>query len=37
MRHRSDPQKNFITYGVGIPLLQMRFPEKARGRIAVVA
>jgi hypothetical protein len=26
----------FITYGVGIPLMQMRFPDKARGR-AVVA
>ena len=31
------PQKDFITYGVGIPLLQMRFPEKARGRAAVAA
>ncbi len=31
------PQKNFITYGVGIPLLQMRFPEKARRRAAVAA
>ena len=29
------PQKDFITYGVGIPLMQMRFPEKARGRVAV--
>ena len=29
------PQKDFITYGVGIPLMQMRFPEKARGRAAV--
>lgn len=29
------PQANFITYGVGIPLLQMRFPEQARGRAAV--
>ena len=24
------PQKDFITYGVGIPLMQMRFPDKAR-------
>jgi uncharacterized pyridoxamine 5'-phosphate oxidase family protein len=31
------PQGEFITYGVGIPLLQMRFPEKARGRAAVTA
>ena len=31
------PQEDFITYGVGIPLLQMRFPEKARGRAAVTA
>lgn len=22
-------------HGVGIPLMQMRFPEKARGRVAV--
>jgi hypothetical protein len=29
------PQKDFITYGVGIPLMQMRFPEKARRRAAV--
>ena len=31
------PQEDFITYGVGIPLMQMRFPEKARGRAAVTA
>ena len=31
------PQNDFITYGVGIPLLQMRFPEQARGRAAVAA
>ncbi len=31
------PQGEFITYGVGIPLMQMRFPEKARGRVAVAA
>lgn len=29
------PQEDFITYGVGIPLTQMRFPEKARGRAPV--
>ena len=29
------PQKDFITYGVGIPLMQMRFPDKARGRAEV--
>ena len=31
------PQGEFITYGVGIPLMQMRFPEKARGRAAVAS
>lgn len=31
------PQKNFVMYGVGIPPMQMRFPEKARGRVAVAA
>jgi len=25
-----------VTYGIGIPLMQMRFPEKARGRAPVV-
>ncbi len=29
------PEKEFITYGVGIPLMQMRHPEKARGRAPV--
>ena len=29
------PQQEFITYGVGVPLMQMRFPEKARGRVSV--
>lgn len=29
------PQGEFLTYGVGIPLMEMRFPEKARGRAAV--
>ena len=28
-------QEDFITYGVGIPLMQMRFPEQARGRVPV--
>lgn len=28
------PEKEFVTYGVGISLLDMRFPEKARGRAA---
>ena len=31
------PQGDFITYGIGISLLQMRFPDKARGRTTVVA
>jgi uncharacterized pyridoxamine 5'-phosphate oxidase family protein len=31
------PQGDFITYGIGIPLMQMRFPENARGRAAVAA
>ncbi len=30
------PVGEFVTYGVGIPLMQMRFPEKARGRVPVV-
>lgn len=29
------PEKEFITYGIGIPLMQMREPEKARGRAPV--
>lgn len=29
------PRKDFITYGVGIPVMQMRFPDKARGRAPV--
>ena len=29
------PEKEFVTYGVGIPLMQMRYPEKARGRAPV--
>ncbi len=30
-----SPVGEFVTYGVGIPLMQMRFPEKARGRVPV--
>lgn len=30
-----EPQGEFVTYGVGIPLMDMRHPEKARGRAAV--
>lgn len=29
------PEKDFITYGIGVPLMEMREPEKARGRVAV--
>ena len=29
------PEKEFVTYGVGIPLMQMRYPEQARGRAPV--
>jgi hypothetical protein len=29
-----QPVGDFITYGVGIPLMTMRQPEKARGRVA---
>ena len=29
------PEKEFITYGVGVPLMQMRNPEQARGRAPV--
>lgn len=29
------PEKDFLTYGVGVSLLQMRDPDKARGRVAV--
>lgn len=31
------PQGEFITYGVGIGLMQMRFPDKARGRATVAS
>ncbi len=30
-----EPVGDFVTYGIGIPLMQMRFPEKARGRAPV--
>jgi hypothetical protein len=30
-----EPQGEFVTYGIGIPLMQMRFREKARGRAPV--
>lgn len=30
-----EPQGEFVTYGVGITLMQMRFPEKARGRAPI--
>ncbi len=29
------PEKDFVTYGVGIPMMKMRDPEQARGRVAV--
>jgi hypothetical protein len=29
------PEKEFVTYGIGIPLMQMRHPDKARGRAPV--
>ena len=31
-----QPIGDFITYGVGIPLMAMQDPEKARGRVPVV-
>jgi hypothetical protein len=30
-----EPQGDFVTYGIGIPLMQMRFPEKSRGRAPI--
>lgn len=32
-----EPIKHFVTYGVGVPLMAMRDPEKASGRVAVAA
>lgn len=29
------PEKDFVTYGIGVSLMQMRHPEKARGRAPV--
>lgn len=29
------PEGDFITYGIGMSTMQMRFPEKARGRVPV--
>ena len=31
------PEKDFITYGVGVSVLEMRHPEKSRGRAPVTA
>lgn len=31
------PQGDFVTYGVGVSLMQMRFPDKAQGRAPVTA
>jgi hypothetical protein len=30
-----EPAGEFVTYGVGISLMQMRFPDKARGRAPI--
>ena len=30
-----DPTGNFVTYGIGIPTMQMRHPEKALARVPV--
>jgi uncharacterized pyridoxamine 5'-phosphate oxidase family protein len=30
-----EPIKDFVTYGVGVSLMDMRDPKKARGRVAV--
>ncbi|GAB4146080.1 MAG: pyridoxamine 5'-phosphate oxidase family protein [Candidatus Promineifilaceae bacterium] len=29
------PVSDFVTYGIGVPMLKMRHPEQARGRAAV--
>lgn len=29
------PASDFVTYGIGLPMLKMRHPEQARGRAAV--
>jgi uncharacterized pyridoxamine 5'-phosphate oxidase family protein len=30
-----EPVGDFVTFGIGIPLMQMRYPEKARGRAPI--
>lgn len=30
-----EPVQEFITYGIGVPLMTMRTPDKARGRVSV--
>jgi hypothetical protein len=32
---RVEPKGYFVTYGVGVPLLTMRDPERAKGRVPV--
>ena len=32
---RIDPVGRFVTYGIGIPMMQMRSPEKALARVPV--
>ena len=32
---RIEPQGRFVTYGIGIPMMQMRRPEKALARVPV--
>ncbi len=32
---RIEPYGNFVTYGIGIPMMQMRQPEKALARVPV--
>ena len=32
-----EPVGDFVTYGVGVPLMKMRHPEQARGRAPVAA
>ena len=29
------PEGSFLTYGIGVPLMKMRNPEEARGRVPV--
>ncbi len=30
-----EPMGDFVTYGVGVPLMKMRNPETARGRVSI--